>query len=85
MSNHIGNTNKMVDTPCTDERVVYIDGNPWVNAPFARSLERELNAAEDRIKRLQEAGDEIAYRLRLRDESDSDAYLQWIKVKEAKP
>ena len=52
--NHLGDTNKMVsDTPRTDDRVVFIDGNPWVNAPFARSLERELNAANDRIKRLE--------------------------------
>ena len=53
--NHLGDTNKMVDTPRTDDRVVSIDGNPWVNAPFARGLERELNAANERIKRLEEA------------------------------
>jgi len=76
-------------------------------------LERELNAVNDRIKRLEEesesrwmlaqsatgscaemssrikrledAGDELGYRLRLRDEADSDAYLKWLKAKEAKP
>ena len=44
----------MSDTPRTDDRAVIIDGNPWVNAPFARTLERELNAANQRIKRLEE-------------------------------
>ena len=48
-------------------------------------LERELNAANQRIKRLEDAGDELGYRLRLRDEADSDAYLKWLKAKEAKP
>ena len=90
-----------IDTPMTNDRVVIFDGNPWVNAPFARSLERELNAAhveieekrkdivylatekaklEDRIKRLEEDGDEaicpIEYATRVRI---------WRKAKEAKP
>lgn len=37
-----------------------------------------------KIKRLEEAGDELGSRLRLRDEADSDAYLKWLKAKEAK-
>ena len=41
-----------IDTPMTNDRVVIFDGNPWVNAPFARSLERELNAANVEIERL---------------------------------
>ena len=41
-----------IDTPMTNDRVVVIDGNRWVNAPFARSLERELNAANERIRLL---------------------------------
>ena len=39
-----------IDTPMTNDRVVVIDGNRWVNAPFARSLERELNAANVEIE-----------------------------------
>ena len=39
-----------IDTPMTNDRVVIFDGNPWVNAPFARSLERELNAANVEIE-----------------------------------
>ncbi len=97
----------MSDTPRTDDRTVIIDGNQWVNAPFARQLERELNAAnveiellmsanadvariagerdaaEKRIKRLEEAGDAI-----LNAENDDEEYkaiIQWNKAKEAKP
>ena len=59
--NHLGDTNKMVDTPRTDgclEAILdaygYVhQGNcpqRWVN--HARELERELNAANERIKQL---------------------------------
>ncbi len=40
-------------------------------------LERELNAANDRIKRLEEAGDELV--------GTADAMDAWRKAKEAKP
>ena len=39
-------------------------------------LERELNAANDRIKRLEEAGDELV--------GTADAMDAWLKAKEAK-
>ncbi len=45
----------MSDTPRTDDRTVIIDGNQWVNAPFARQLERELNAANVEIERLKKS------------------------------
>ena len=70
--NHSGNANKMVDTPRTTDRVVFIDGNPWVNAPFAMGLESELNAANDRIKSLIEERDRAnrlaEWKWNLRDE-----------------
>ena len=62
MSNHLGDTNKMVsDTPRTDSLLTEIldaygyvhQGNcpqRWVN--HARELERELNAANVEIERL---------------------------------
>jgi len=62
MSDHIGDATEMVgDTPRTDaaeyesidEPVVKLGS---VDAAFARQLERELNAANQRIKRLEEAG-----------------------------
>jgi hypothetical protein len=61
----------MSDTPRTDEQ---INGKPCtrfeilagdslrnaaVPSEFARTIERELNAAQERIKRLEEAGDEM--------------------------
>jgi hypothetical protein len=57
--NHLGDTNKMVsETPRTNQvsiRQQYGDEWDWCRADFARQLERELNAANDRIKRLEEA------------------------------
>jgi chromosome segregation ATPase len=65
--NHSGDTNKMVDTPRTDaeyERLFEIYQNAErINGPLCcafendmrlcRQLERELNAANQRIKRLE--------------------------------
>jgi hypothetical protein len=52
---------------------------------FMEQLERELAAANERIRRLVEAGDEIAFRLR---ESvfteDEVAIEEWDHAKEAK-
>ena len=44
----------MNDTPRTDEAQF---GTGRVSVSFARQLERELNSAQQRIKRLEEAGD----------------------------
>ena len=70
----------MSETPRTDDRIVFIDGNPWVNAPFARQLERELNAAQDRIKRLESE----VYALRLYGNKDCIAPADEVLKKEAK-
>lgn len=45
----------MIDTPRTDNRSFYNEHGEWVNSAFARQLERELNAANERIKRLEES------------------------------
>ena len=85
----------MSDTPRTDEQ---INGKPCtrfeilagdslrnaaVPSEFARQLERELNAANKRIKRLEEAGDCLC---------EAASFLHWYvqiehwrKAKEAKP
>jgi hypothetical protein len=76
------------DTPRTDDRTVIIDGNQWVNAPFARQLERELNAANERISKLYDyvaaletGGDLMAYELGFGYDVDL-----WNKARgEAKP
>ncbi len=78
----------MSDTPRTDDRTVIIDGNQWVNAPFARQLERELNAANERISKLYDyvaaletGGDLMAYELGFGYDVDL-----WNKARgEAKP
>jgi len=57
---------------------------------LCRQLERELNAANDRIKRLEEAGNNLLWNFCPEYTSDltqeqSDALKQWNKAKEAKP
>jgi len=76
--NHLGDSNKMVDTLRTETYVL----NPLpqvVSAEWARQLERELNAANERIKRLEEAGDAMA------DNFNPWTFIHWHKAKEAKP
>jgi hypothetical protein len=56
MSDHIPDPTKMIsDTPRTDcaWKPDGGDGYPTVDVDLARQLERELNAANDRIKRLE--------------------------------
>jgi hypothetical protein len=83
--NHLGDTNKMVDeTPRTNQvsiRPQYGDEWDWCRADFSRQLERELNTANDRIKRLEEAGDALANT----QTYDLLETVNWRKSKEAKP
>jgi outer membrane lipopolysaccharide assembly protein LptE/RlpB len=103
MSNHLGDTNEMVDTPRTDEAQF---GTGRVSVSFARTLERELNAANveverltkkvaqlyegaeeqnDRIKRLEEAGDAMDdYILDQTNTRFIICAIQWREAKEAK-
>ena len=61
--NHLGDTNKMVDTPRTETEVnrqkCWSDDLVTIDANFACQLERELNAANERIKRLEEENNEL--------------------------
>ena len=68
------------DTPRTDAEEYYphCSKSTVCNASFCRQLERELNAANDRIKRLEEVGDEL-----LRDNDDMANINRWNKAKEA--
>ncbi len=85
--NHIGDTNKMVDTPRTDEFIG--EHSEWSPAPrknldaFARQLERELNAANDRIKRLEEALSRIANQ-DYRGNRSTESQIAFDALKEAK-
>ena len=85
----------MSDTPRTDEQ---INGKPCtrfevmagdslrnasVPSEFARELERELNAANERIKRLVQAGDCL---LSHRNSTDyHEKVREWDKAKKDKP
>ena len=85
----------MNDTPRTDEQ---INGKPCtrfeilagdclrnaaVPSEFARTIERELNAANDRIKRLEEAGDDLESWLD--PNTPFTIRNNWREAKEAKP
>ena len=83
--NHLGDTNKMVsETPRTDEAQF---GTGRVSVSFACQLERELNAANDRIKQLEESENRM---LNWLTEDCPEAVKKqlsnaWMKSKEAKP
>ena len=57
MSNHIGDSNKMVsDTPRLVDQILLSEKNDWT-ADLYRvgcDLQRELNAANERIKRMED-------------------------------
>jgi len=48
---------------------------------LCRQLERELIAAQERIKRLEEVGDEVV----INYVNSLSAFEMWLKAKEAKP
>ena len=77
----------MSDTPRTEAEVnrqkCWSDDLITIDANFACQLERELNAANQRIKRLEEAGD--ALKAAGYFGGFNDAVDKWIKVKEDKP
>ena len=79
--------------PCTRFEILAGDclRNAAVPSEFARQLERELNAANDHIKRLEEAGDALCENSNpSRWDSPADAARKlteqsnWRKAKEAK-
>ena len=89
MSNHNGNANKMVgDTPRTEAEVnrqkCWSDDLITIDANFACQLERELNAANARIKRLEEALRRIANQ-DYRGNRSTESQIAFDALKEAKP
>lgn len=87
----------MSDTPRTDERSIDMyntyTGSPMymVSSSFSRQIERELNAANERIKRLEEAFTELE-QCNLTDENCANMDVATRRVrnfarraKEAKP
>jgi len=80
------------DTPRTNLEAFFPHESMYqvCDADFCRKLERELNAANDRIKRLEEAGNNLLWNFCPEYTSDftqeqSDALKQWNQAKEAKP
>jgi hypothetical protein len=67
----------MSDTPISDST----PHNVAELGMLCRRLERELNVANERIKRLEEAGDALANT----QTYDLLATVNWRKAKEAKP
>lgn len=83
-------------TPRTDEKNdELLDQDSYTSwlemSQFARQLERELNAAKDRIKRLEEAGDKLYETVACGCgmsgpcRSCRDATDKWDEYKEIKP
>ena len=89
MINHLGDTNKMVDTPRTEAEVnrsnCWSDDLITIDANFACQLERELNAANDRIKRLEEAGDGMRIWITVIRGYLPECTNIWRKANEQKP
>jgi len=67
----------MSDTPRTDN----YDWSFHLLFAEAQKMERELNAANERIKRLEEVGDEVV----INYVNSLSAFEMWRKAKEAKP
>lgn len=85
----------MSDTPRTEAEVARLKGPTddliTIDANFAAQLERELTAAQQRIKRLEEAGDGLlelceaeVNQHHLADQIDARC-KSWRKAKEDKP
>ena len=79
----------MSDTPRTDQMEQHAywfddDMTPVCESRFVRPLEMELIAAQQRIKRLEEAGDVLAQRSAQLGLLPM-AIEGWCKAKEAKP
>jgi hypothetical protein len=91
MSDHIHDVTKMIgETPRMDValRKAQEDCTESYLLTEGMKLERELNAANERIKRLEEAGDKMADLLRWQSRMDrktSPSASAWRKAKEDKP
>ena len=88
--NHLGGTNKKVsETPRTEAEVnrqkCWSDDLVTIDANFACQLERELNAANERIKRLEEAGNEMHRYITVTRGLLPECTNIWRKAKEDKP
>jgi hypothetical protein len=72
------------DTPRTDAAYFKPGATMYDLAGEMKRMERELNAANERIKRLEEAGDAMAKDF-AHFWTDRNSVRDWPKAKEAKP
>ncbi len=86
-SDHIPDVTKMIqDTPRTDAELEFDPTSVDEVLDWSRQLERELNASNERIKRLEEAGDKMEAWLRdERLDAVQHTVSKWNKAKEYKP
>ena len=77
----------MSNTPLTDMLLISwdMDVPSYVMTRHARFIELKLNAANERIKRLEEAGDEMCSEFKAFCPLGSKTRDKWRKAKEAKP
>lgn len=80
----------MSDTPRTEGELnrqkCWSDDLVTIDANFACQLERELNAANFKIQRLEEAGNQLKDRYILENENwDLKTVNDWNEAKEEKP
>jgi hypothetical protein len=68
----------MSDTPRSDRWLKNINGWHYVHIERSRELEQELNAANERIKRLEEAGDVIKASLQRSLNSNEQGECKWL-------
>jgi len=75
------------ETPLTDMLLISwdMDVPSYVMTRHARFIELKLNAANERIKRLEEAGDEMCSEFKAFCPLGSKTRDKWRKAKDAKP
>ena len=74
----------MSQTPRTDRWIKNINGRHYVQIERCRELEQKLNAANDRIKRLEQLGDALAYAIEEScDPTFANDVTRWRKNREA--
>jgi len=75
------------NTPLTDMLLISwdMDVPSYVMTRHARFIELKLNAANERIKRLEEAGDEMCSEFKAFCPLGSKTRDKWRNAKEAKP
>jgi hypothetical protein len=76
----------MSDTPRTNLEAFFPHESMYqvCDADFCRQLERELNAANDRIKRLEKSGDAMVSHAKALGMGGTGLVQRWNKAKEDK-